>query len=315
MARTNTTATFGSVTKTFHWLTALLILTLIPLGWYANQLPFGTSAELALKAQLFSYHETLGVAAFFVAALRILWAFTQQKPAPLHPRRKIETVLAETVHWSLYAALVVVPLSGWLHHSSTAGFAPILWPLGQSLPLIPQSEALAGLFSAVHWVFTKVLVASLLLHVLGAAKHAFIDRDETLARMLPGTPTFKDAPQHWGLPDHTPVLAAGTIYTIGFVLAVTMSVGAGQGTNPDAPKTASAGIDHSAHAPASAATDHSAHDAAASEHSAHNDVAPEPRAADAGWTVTDGTLAITVRQLGSDVVCSFAEWSVDIDFE
>ena len=72
-------------TKTFHWLTALLILTLIPLGWYANQLPFDTGAELAFKAQLFSYHKTLGVAAFFVALLRILWALTQPKPAPLHP--------------------------------------------------------------------------------------------------------------------------------------------------------------------------------------------------------------------------------------
>ena len=32
MALANTAASYGTVTKTFHWLTALLILTAIPLG-------------------------------------------------------------------------------------------------------------------------------------------------------------------------------------------------------------------------------------------------------------------------------------------
>ena len=38
MTFSNTASQYGSVTKTFHWLTALLILTALPLGWFANQL-------------------------------------------------------------------------------------------------------------------------------------------------------------------------------------------------------------------------------------------------------------------------------------
>jgi cytochrome b561/polyisoprenoid-binding protein YceI len=186
MAIANTTAGYGAVARGFHWLTALLILTAIPLGLVANALPFDSDAAIAQKTLLFSIHKTLGVAVFFVALGRILWALTQPHPAPLHPDRRVETFLAATVHWTLYASLVLVPLSGWLHHAATTGFAPIWWPFGQSLPFVPVDFQVAEFFASWHWVFTKVLVAALILHVAGALKHAFVDRDETLSRMVTG---------------------------------------------------------------------------------------------------------------------------------
>ena len=187
MPLANTPTTYGSVTRGFHWLTALLVLVLIPFAVIANQLPYDTSEQLALKAYLFSLHKTLGVAVFFVALLRIVWAMTQPKPAPLYPRRRRETLLAETAHWLLYGSLVLAPLSGWIHHAATAGFAPIWWPFGQSLPLVPKSASVEAISYGLHWVFGKVMTATILLHIAGALKHAFIDRDSTLARMISGT--------------------------------------------------------------------------------------------------------------------------------
>ena len=189
----NSPRSYGSVAKTLHWLTALFILTAIPLGVVANNLPYDTSAQLATKGWLFSLHKTVGIAAFTVAVLRIVWAATQPKPALLHPDRRLESWAAETVHWMLYASLVIVPLSGWLHHAATQGFAPILWPFGQSLPLVPVNDDVAHFFAAWHWLFTKVLVAALLLHIAGALKHHLIDRDDTLRRMLPGRTAAGDA--------------------------------------------------------------------------------------------------------------------------
>ncbi len=123
---------------------------------------------------------------FFVALARIVWAFIEVKPVGLHPARRAETFLAETVHWALYLSLVVVPLSGWVHHAALDGFAPILWPFGQGLPMVPKSEAVASAAGAVHWLFTKVLFASVALHIAGALKHAIVDRDLVLARMAYG---------------------------------------------------------------------------------------------------------------------------------
>ncbi len=270
---TNTSQSYGSVAKTFHWLTALLILTSIPLGMIANALPFETSAQLAFKGQLFSLHKTLGLLAFFVALGRILWAAVQPKPALLHPERKLESWLAETVHWLLYTSLVIVPLSGWLHHAATTGFAPIWWPFGQSLPFVPKDEALAGFFAAWHWTFTKVLGFAVLLHIAGALKHHVIDRDETLARMLPGRPVAAGAPAtgHSRAP----------FWTAAAIWAVAVIGGSALGLSKE---TAGAGA------------------------------LPELQAQPSGWTVDEGTLAISVVQMGSAVEGSFASWQAAINF-
>ena len=198
-----TANTYGTVTKTFHWLTALLIITIIPLGAIANRLPYETNEQLALKAQLFSFHKTLGVIVFVVALARILWALTQTKPATLHPDRKAETLLADLVHWLLYISLVAVPLTGWIHHAATEGFAPILLPIGQDLPLVVKDEATAKLFAGLHWAWSKILVGSVLLHIAGALKHHFIDKDATLRRMWFGASQAPDTGSHqanWAAP-------------------------------------------------------------------------------------------------------------------
>ena len=221
MPLTNTADRFGSVSKTFHWLTAIGIIVLMPLGGVANQMPYETSEQLADKAWMFSLHKTVGVAVFFIALARIAWALSQPKPGLLHPDRKLETLAAETVHWLLYGSLVVVPLSGWIHHAATTGFAPIWWPFGQNLPLVPKSETVASIFGGAHWVLTKVLALSLLLHIAGALKHHVIDKDATLRRMWFGA---SDAPKTTGSHKHSAPIAAALAFW-----AAALSVGAALG--------------------------------------------------------------------------------------
>ncbi|MEE4188821.1 MAG: cytochrome b/b6 domain-containing protein [Roseobacter sp.] len=274
MSATNTPQLYGSVSKTFHWLTAALILTLIPLGIYANDLPYDSSEALAYKAWFFSLHKTLGVAVFFVALARIVWALSQPKPAPLHPDRKLETFAAATVHWLLYGSLVIVPLSGWIHHASTAGFAPIWWPLGQDLPLVPKSESLAATTAGLHIVFERVLAVSIFLHLAGALKHHFVDRDATLRRMLPGhaETATTDTPGH----KTRPILAALAVW------AVAVGIGALLGT-------------------------YEKHDTGVQ--------AAALEAVQSDWAVQEGTLEITVSQLGAPVTGSFADWTAAIRFD
>lgn len=221
MALSNTTTTYGSVTRSFHWLTALLILTLIPIAMIAEELPYETSEQLATKAWLFSLHKTLGVTVFFVALLRIIWALNQTKPSPLHPDSKTETFMAETAHWLLYGSLVLAPMSGWIHHAATSGFAPIWWPLGQGLPLVPKSEAVSAFAGGLHWVFGKVMIVSILLHIAGALKHQVIDKDATLRRMINGAPDLAALPETHH--SKTPFLAALAVW------AAALAVGAGIG--------------------------------------------------------------------------------------
>ncbi len=276
MSISNTKTHYGSVTKTFHWLTALLIFTAFPLGIIASDAPFTNGDEIAQKAWLFSLHKTVGVTIFFVALARILWAITQTKPQALHPDNKPETFAAEAVHWLLYLSLVIVPLSGWLHHAASTGFAPILWPLGQSLPLVPKSETISAFFSGGHFVFTKLLMVSLVLHVAGALKHRIIDRDKTLQRMLPGTPTVAALPPQ----PHSrlPMLAATAVYL------AAMTLGAWIGL-----------AEHEDHDPAGDQT--------------------QLTAVASDWMVTEGSIAITVSQFGNDITGDFSDWTAAISFD
>jgi len=276
----NTHKFYGSVTKSFHWLTAALIITLIPLGIIANrmahQIKSDALADPALVQQtafLFSLHKTLGVAVFFVAILRIVWALSHKKPDGLHPERKIETLLAETVHFTLYGALILVPLSGWVHHAASTGFAPIWWPFGQSLPFVAKSEGLSHTAASLHIIFERVLVLSLLLHIAGALKHHFIDRDSTLLRMLPGTPSVPDVPT-----DHKVALPAITA-----VLAYCAALGVGGylGLFEQKQTTQVALLE----------------------------------AVETQWQVDSGDIGLTITQFGSQVSGSLADWTAAISFD
>lgn len=229
MPATNTATRYGSVTKGFHWLTALLIVTVIPLGIFAHDAPFATDAELSRKALLFSLHKTVGVTIFFTALARIVWALTQTKPAGLHPERRAETFLADTVHWLLYASLVLVPLTGWIHHAASTGFAPIFWPFGQSLPFVPKNESLSATFATLHFLFERVMVLSIVLHVAGALKHHFVDKDVTLLRMWFGTTTGGTAGPKHGL---LPLLGAAGVYAIALGIGTSLGFFAPQNDEP-----------------------------------------------------------------------------------
>lgn len=282
MSLRNTSASFGSISKTFHWVTALLILTLIPLGFIATDMAHAlqdpsipsTNDDILRTVFLFSLHKTIGVALFFVALARIFWTLSQPKPGLLNADKPAESLLAETVHWLLYGSLVLVPLTGWIHHAATTGFAPIWWPFGQSLPLVPRNQTLATLTSGLHLVLGRVLILALALHILGALKHHVIDKDATLRRMLPGR---SDAPQVHAQPHALiPPLAALLIW--GVALTIGASIGA-LGT-------------------LSAPTNTTAQSETQS-----------------GWQITDGTLAIDIRQLGNTVSGTFSDWTAAITFD
>ncbi len=276
MAINNTALRYGGVTKFFHWLTALLIATLIGLGFYASDLPFETQAQLTEKAWFFSLHKTLGITVFFVALLRIFWAFSQPKPGLLNADRKAESLLAETIHWVLYASLIIVPLAGWISHAAASGFAPIWWLFGQNLPFIPKNTDVEHAFGALHEIAGKVLIGAVILHILGALKHHFIDGDSTLRRMLPGEPAIGPVPakRH----SRMPVVAAVAIWVLAVILGLALGLLGGEGQTQAAE-------------------------------------APPLRQVTSQWQVQDGTIGLTVTQFGTPVDGSFADWTASISFD
>ncbi len=185
MPISNTSHQFGSMSKTLHWLMVILIFMTIPLAVYAAQLPNETSEQVASKLFVFSLHKTFGITALGVAVFRIFWTMTQTTPEVVGRPKYFEVTLAAIVHWLLYFAIIAVPLTGWIHHAASTGYAPILWPFSQDLFFVPKDPWTADLFAGFHHVTKFILLASVGLHIAGALKHHFLDQDATLMRMLP----------------------------------------------------------------------------------------------------------------------------------
>lgn len=285
----NTTRGYGWVARFFHWTIAVLILTDIGLGLYAESLPAGSESDLARIFQTFSFHKTIGVTVLTLAVLRIIWALIQPHPKPLHPNRRAETLMAQVVHWGLYAGIIIMPLSGWLRHSSAPGeFARILWPLGQRLPGVPVDEAISAALSAVHEVSWIVLGGLIALHVLGAAKHAVIDRDATIARMAGRNAYLPEPPAG----PHLPGFAAPLLALAIWAAAITLALGAEERETPPEPPATKTSAE--AQPTAAPATEDSLRDV---------------------WDAQNGTLNITVVQGGSDVGGQFADWNADITYD
>lgn len=160
-----------------HWLIAVLILTGFTIG--ANMVDLRMSPE---KVRLFSYHKWIGITVLGLALMRTVWRLTHAAP-PDEPMPAWQRWLAHATHALLYLLMLIVPLMGWLY-SSADGYTVVylgLWPLPN---LVPKDPALARVLVTIHTGLAWTLFYVVLLHVAGALKHHFIDRDATLRRML-----------------------------------------------------------------------------------------------------------------------------------
>ena len=162
-----------------HWLLALAIVATFAVGLYMTSLPFSPA-----RLKLFNWHKWAGVSILALSALRLLWRLSHRPPADL-PMPAWQCRAAHLAHGLLYGLFFAVPLAGWAY-SSAAGF-PVVWFGVLPLPdFVPVSRGLADVLKPVHHWLAYGLAVVVTVHVAGALKHHFVDRDGLLLRMRPG---------------------------------------------------------------------------------------------------------------------------------
>ncbi len=178
MALRSTEHRWGVLAKSFHWLMALGIIAAGALGLIMTGMERGMD-----KLNMYALHKSIGLTVLALFLLRVLWRFIDRRPAD-EPMPRIQRVGAHAVHGILYLFMLAMPLSGWLYNSAS-GF-PLQWLKLFNLPSIAAKDAaLAELAIDAHELMFWVLVAVFVAHVAGALYHHFIERDNTLLRMLP----------------------------------------------------------------------------------------------------------------------------------
>jgi cytochrome b561 len=175
----NTTRAWGVVSKTLHWLIVLLIINQWVIAERADDLPNGLA-----KLQALAWHKSFGITILLLAIVRLVWRWLNPVPSLEGVTKSWERVLAGLSHVLLYALIFAMPLTGWM--MSSARNFPVSWFRLVQLPdLVAPSEQTFHRMHDLHHLLFDVLVGVAVLHVLGALKHHFIDRNEVLRRMLP----------------------------------------------------------------------------------------------------------------------------------
>jgi cytochrome b561 len=159
-----------------HWVLAAMILGSLAFGLYMTSLPFSPT-----RLKYYNWHKWAGVVILTLSALRLLWRLTHRPPADA-PMPAWQRRAAHAVHAALYALFFAVPLVGWAY-SSAAGFPIVLFGVLPLPDFVPVDRALADALKPWHGWLAYTLAALVALHVAGALKHQFVDRDRLLARM------------------------------------------------------------------------------------------------------------------------------------
>lgn len=169
---------YTATAQALHWLTSAFVLAVLPLAWTAIAMPI----DSGWKPVLFQFHKSVGLTIFALVAARILWrSFNPPPPDVMEPRGL--ALLGRANHWLLYAAFLLMPVSGYLlsafNGNTTQYF--YLFPI----PGFEKNEGLRDIFKSAHLAGQWAVYLLVLLHILATAWHVAVRRDYVLERMLP----------------------------------------------------------------------------------------------------------------------------------
>lgn len=164
-----------------HWLIALLIALNIVAAWVAEDMPKEDAAVIM------GNHKAIGITVLLLTVLRIVWRVAKKPPPLVETLKAWEAALSRVVHALFYFLMLALPLSGWAMSSSfNKGKGVSVFGIFD-MPALPVDfeKSTAEMYYEMHEVLATLMLALIVLHVGGALKHQFIDKDGTMRRMVP----------------------------------------------------------------------------------------------------------------------------------
>lgn len=163
----------------FHWLTLLLLIAVYACIELREFYPKGSDPRNALK----SWHFMLGLTVFGLTWMRLVTRWMTPPPLRNASLTVWQQLVSSVTHFALYALLLAMPMLGWAILSAEG--KAVIW-FGLELPaLIAPNEGLVELLEEVHGTAGTVGYFLIGFHALAGLFHHYIQRDNTLLRMLP----------------------------------------------------------------------------------------------------------------------------------
>jgi cytochrome b561 len=171
----NDDSQFGKASRGFHWVIAVLMFCLVPIGLFMAILPEGAPE----RAGFVGAHQSLGLTVLLLVIGRIGWLIVSPPPSALAGLTPVERRASRAVHLGLYLALLAFPISGFLlsQGPSIDFYGWAIKPVGEPW--------LSEIALAVHgWVMPILFYAMLVLHIGAVLKRHFGGRDKLAVRRM-----------------------------------------------------------------------------------------------------------------------------------
>ena len=168
---------YGPAAMTLHWIVALLLSAALVLAWV---LPRKTAPGYE---GLLDLHKAVGMLVLVLVVPRLLWRLGNPV-APAASLTTLEARLSSITHWTLYAIMLLIPLTGYLYASGLGQHLDFFGLFNLTSPL-PTDRAISGPMEVLHKTGQYAIYAVVGLHVAAALYHHFVKRDGVLQRMLP----------------------------------------------------------------------------------------------------------------------------------
>lgn len=186
MQAVNSETRWGWVAIVLHWVVALVIIGLFALGFWMVDLTYYDD----WYRQAPDIHRSVGILLFSAMLFRVLWRLISSAPRPLPNHSRLEVIGAKLGHLALYLLVFVAMTSGYLISTADGSAISVFgwFDVPSVTGRIKGMEEIAG---EIHYWSTWALIILAGLHALAALKHHFIDRDDTLRRMLGKSPATR----------------------------------------------------------------------------------------------------------------------------
>ena len=103
------TTAYTLTARVLHWVTAALVLTMIPIGVAMANADFG-----AWQDTLYHLHRSMGAVLLPLVLGRLIWRLTHPVPPLPADIPAIQQFAAHATHWALYALLIAQAMVGWI---------------------------------------------------------------------------------------------------------------------------------------------------------------------------------------------------------
>ncbi len=170
---------WGLVSIVFHWVSAVVIIAMLALGLWMVELDYYSDWYRIAP----DWHRSVGFLLIFFIVLRLLWRSYNGSPVPIESHQRWEKQLSKVIHYTLYMLLILMLPTGYFITTAQGQSLDVFnW---FSIPAIfTDIERLEDLAGVIHEWLAYSIIALAIVHIAGALKHHFIDRDNTLQRML-----------------------------------------------------------------------------------------------------------------------------------